>query len=146
MKNILLITYFLVCGFLHSNAQVQNSNTEFFDVVQDNFHTLDTTTILDMSEVEYTPEFQDGNTEMNNFIQKNLVYPLEASENGIAGKVWVMFDVERNGTLSNCKIARSVAPILDNEALRIVKFMPNWAPGRNVKVKNVTIPVAFKLD
>lgn len=151
MKKYLLVFVLLVGGFLHLNAQVQNSNAAFVaDVAPDNFHNVDTSSIFDLSEVEVSPEFPGGMSEMNKFIQKNLVYPVEASKNGIAGKVWVMFDVEKNGKLTNLKVVKPVNPKLDEEALRIVKLMPNFnsgkIQGKYVKVKNYTIPVSFKLD
>jgi protein TonB len=70
------------------------------------------------------------------------------AENGIQGRVIIDFVVERNGTLTNIRVVKSVNPALDKEALRIVKLMPKWIPGKQcdkkVRVKCI-IPIPFRL-
>ena len=98
--------------------------------------------------VEQMPSFPGGTQKLKEFIEKNLRYPKALEEACVQGRVIVCFIVERNGKLSNVKVVKSVHPALDKEALRIVKLMPKWIPGRQngitVRVKYI-IPVTFRL-
>ena len=98
--------------------------------------------------VEQMPNFPGGYQKMHEFIEKNLHYPKECAENGIQGRVIIDFVVERSGKLTNIRVVKSVNPALDKEALRIVKLMPKWIPGRQsykeVRVKYI-IPITFQL-
>ena len=98
--------------------------------------------------VEQMPSFPGGSQKLKEFIEENLRYPKELEETCIQGRVIVRFVVERNGKLSNVKVVKSVDPVLDKEALRIVKLMPRWIPGRQngitVRVK-CYIPIIFRL-
>ncbi len=106
----------------------------------------DTINVYDV--VEQMPRFPGGFQKMNEFIEENLRYPKALEEACVQGRVIVCFIVERNGKLSNVKVVKSVHPALDKEALRIVKLMPKWIPGRQngitVRVKYI-IPVTFRL-
>ena len=98
--------------------------------------------------VEQMPSFPGGSQKLKEFIEENLRYPKELEECCVQGRVIVRFIVERNGKLSNVKVVKSVHPVLDKEALRIVKLMPRWIPGRQngitVRVK-FYIPIIFRL-
>ena len=98
--------------------------------------------------VEQMPSFPGGTQKLKEFIEENLRYPKELEESCVQGRVIVRFIVERNGKLSNVKVVKSVHPVLDKEALRIVKLMPRWIPGRQngitVRVK-CYIPIIFRL-
>ena len=98
--------------------------------------------------VEQMPSFPGGTQKLKEFIEENLRYPKELEESCVQGRVIVRFIVERNGKLSNVKVVKSVHPVLDKEALRIVKLMPRWIPGRQngitVRVK-FYIPIIFRL-
>jgi len=98
--------------------------------------------------VEEMPEFPGGMAECMKFLGKNIKYPAEAIEKGIQGRVIVQMIIEKDGTLTNAKIARGVDPLLDQEALRVVNLSPKWIPGKQrgeaVRVK-YTLPVMFKL-
>ena len=98
--------------------------------------------------VEQMPSFPGGTQKLKEFIEENLRYPKELEETCIQGRVIVRFVVERNGKLSNVKVVKSVHPALDKEAIRIVKLMPRWIPGRQngitVRVK-CYIPIIFRL-
>ena len=106
----------------------------------------DTITVYDC--VEQMPFFPGGSQKLKEFIEENLRYPKELEETCVQGRVIVRFIVERNGKLSNVKVVKSVDPVLDKEALRIVKLMPRWIPGRQngitVRVK-FYIPIIFRL-
>lgn len=99
--------------------------------------------------VEQKPEFPGGEAAMYKWLSDNIVYPSAASEEGVQGRVVVEFVVGKDGSISNVKVVRPRHPALDKEALRVVKAMPNWLPGRNngqpVKV-TYTLPVTFKLQ
>ena len=99
--------------------------------------------------VEEMPEFPGGELALRTFIGKAIVYPTVAQENGIQGKVFVTFVVNKDGSVSNAKIARGVDASLDQEALRVVSTLPKWKPGkqRGVPVRvSYTVPISFKLQ
>jgi TonB family protein len=99
--------------------------------------------------VEQMPEFRGGQKAMQEFLMKSVKYPEEASKYGIQGKVYVSFIVSQDGSIINSKIVRSVNPMLDAEALRVVNSMPKWVPGKqggkDVSVQ-LTIPIYFRLE
>ncbi|MBR5698480.1 MAG: M56 family metallopeptidase [Prevotella sp.] len=98
--------------------------------------------------VEKMPEFPGGQEALMNFLQKNVKYPKEAMDKGTQGRVVVQFVVGKDGSVTNPKVVKSVSPELDQEALRVVKMMPKWQPGKQkgeeVPVR-FTIPVSFML-
>ena len=99
--------------------------------------------------VENMPEFPGGMGELMKFLGKNIKYPTIAQENGVQGRVIVQFVVNKDGSIVDPVVVRSVDPYLDKEALRVVKAMPKWKPGmqrgKTVRVK-YTVPVTFKLQ
>ena len=99
--------------------------------------------------VEQMPSFPGGDVALMQYLQKNIKYPVVAEENGVQGRVIVTFVVERDGSITDVKVAKSVDPSLDKEAMRVVKSMPNWIPGKQngsaVRVK-FTVPVTFRLQ
>ena len=96
--------------------------------------------------VEEMPQFPGGMAECQKFLAKNLNYPVELQKAKVEGRVIAQFVVGKDGSISNVSIARSVHPELDAEAIRVIKMMPKWTPGKqrgkNVAVK-FTIPIAF---
>lgn len=99
--------------------------------------------------VEEMPSFPGGNGALMSYLASNIKYPVVAQENGVQGRVTVSFVVERDGSISDVRVARSVDPSLDREAQRVVKSMPKWKPGKQngsaVRVK-YTVPVVFRLQ
>ncbi len=99
--------------------------------------------------VEQMPSFPGGEAALMQYLSKNIKYPPFAEENNIQGRVICTFVVERDGSVSDIRIARSVDPSLDKEAIRVVSGMPRWIPGRQngqmVRVK-YTLPVTFRLQ
>ena len=99
--------------------------------------------------VEQMPQFPGGTTAMMEYLSKSVRYPEEAHKNGIQGRVIITFVVESDGSITEAHIVRSVNPLLDAEALRVVNAMPNWTPGMQngepVRVK-YTLPITFKLQ
>ncbi|MBD5366307.1 MAG: energy transducer TonB [Bacteroides sp.] len=99
--------------------------------------------------VEQMPTFPGGDAELMKYLQKNLTYPTLAAENGIQGTVLLQFVVQKDGSIGEVKVVRSKDPDLDKEAVRVVKGMPKFIPGRmNGQAVNVwfTLPVRFKLQ
>lgn len=98
---------------------------------------------------ENMPEFPGGTEAMMKFLEANVVYPKEASEKRISGRVICKFVVLKDGSLDNVQVVRGVSPELDAEAIRVIKSMPRWNPGsQNGKKVNVwyTLPITFKLN
>ncbi len=99
--------------------------------------------------VEQMPCFPGGEAELMQFLSKNIKYPNEAEKAGQEGRVIATFVVEADGRVTNAQVVRSVAPLLDAEALRVIGLMPRWEPGQQdgkpVRVK-YTIPITFKLN
>ncbi len=99
--------------------------------------------------VEQMPSFPGGAAALMKFLSDNIKYPVVAQENGVQGRVVVSFVVERNGSITDVKVVRSVDPSLDREATRVVKSMPKWIPGKqngaSVRVK-YNVPVSFRLQ
>ena len=99
--------------------------------------------------VEEQPSFPGGQGALMQWLSDNIKYPVIAAENGIQGRVIVQFVVSKTGSISNVNVVRGVDPSLDKEAVRVVKAMPNWTPGKqNGTTVNVryTLPVTFKLQ
>jgi periplasmic protein TonB len=99
--------------------------------------------------VEEMPEFPGGELALRKYIGNAIKYPVIAQENGIQGKVYVTFVVDRDGGISNARVARGVDPSLDKEALRVVNSLPKWKPGKQrgkpVRV-SYTVPINFVLQ
>ncbi len=99
--------------------------------------------------VEQMPQFPGGEAALMKFIGNNLSYPAVAAENNIQGRVIVRFAVSKTGAVEKVQVLRSPDPSLEKEAIRVVKSMPNWIPGKqNGQPVNVwyTLPVTFKLQ
>ena len=133
MKKLILLSLMAVLGLMTVNAQktvVSQSNQNVYD------------------QVEEMPEFPGGMPAMIEFLQTNIKYPKDAIKQDVGGRVMVMFVVETDGSITNVRVARKVFPSLDEEAVRVVKTMPKWKPGkekgRTVRV-NFTLPVVFSI-
>ena len=129
-KYIFSLICFLFMMALPMNAQSESS-TKVYDAVDE------------------MPSFPGGLNGLMTFLAQNMVYPVTAQENGVQGRVIVSFVVETDGSITDVKVARSVDPYIDKEAMRIVKAMPKWTPGKKdgkpVRVK-YTVPVVFRLQ
>ena len=128
MKKLLLILLIPMSGFGQDSAK--SFDDEFFMVV------------------ENMPEFPGGDLGLMKFIKKNIKYPKIAKDNNITGKVYVSFIVDKSGSATNVKIVRGVDENLDAEAIRVIKSLPKYKPGKQrgkaVRVM-FTIPINFKL-
>ena len=99
--------------------------------------------------VEQMPSFPGGNAALMNYLGQNIKYPVEAEENGVQGRVIVEYVVGKDGYISDVRVAKSVDPLLDKEAIRVVKGMPKWIPGEidgEAVTVRYTLPVTFRLN
>lgn len=106
-------------------------------------------TVYDLVAVAFQPEFPGGEDAMYVWLRDNTAYPDSAFNKGIEGKVYVQFDVEKDGHIDNVILRRGTNQWLDEEALRVIGQMPDWKPGHledgtAVPVR-FTIPLSFKL-
>ena len=115
------------------NAVAEDAN---LDVPQSN------DSIYEAGDVEVMPEFPGGNEAMMKFIQENTVYPENAKKNGIGGKTFVSFTIEKDGSIVDVKVVRGCDKECDAEAVRVVNAMPKWKPG---KVKGQPVRVHFMM-
>ncbi|OFX28516.1 MAG: energy transducer TonB [Bacteroidetes bacterium GWA2_31_9] len=99
--------------------------------------------------LEDKPEFPGGEAALLKWIAQNTKYPEMAKENGIQGRIFVGFVIDKAGKVTEVKILRGVDPYLDKEALRVVNNMPSWSPGKQrgkpVKV-SYQVPIKFTLN
>ena len=99
--------------------------------------------------VEEMPTFRGGMAALMAYLSSSMKYPAEAEEHGIQGRVVCTFTVERDGSITGVRVAKSVDPSLDKEAVRVVSAMPKWNPGKHkgevVRVK-YTLPLTFRLQ
>ena len=99
--------------------------------------------------VEQMPAFKGGDAALMKYLSENIKYPEAAEKAGEQGRVVVSFTVEKDGAVADVKVARSVTPTLDAEAVRVIKAMPKWVPGKQdgkfVRVR-YNVPVSFKLQ
>lgn len=127
---VALMMLVLLFSFMTSTAQTKKNNM-VYDVV------------------EVMPQYPGGQIAMLKYIMENIKYPKQIMEEGIQGRVTVSFIVEKDGRVSNVRLLRSVQPSLDKEAIRVVKSMPKWTPGKQngkpVRVR-FNLPVMFKLN
>jgi tonB family C-terminal domain len=127
---VALMMLVLLFSFMTSTAQTKK-NDMVFDVV------------------EVMPQFPGGQIAMLKYIMENIKYPEQAMKEGIQGRVAVRFIVEKDGSISDVKPILSVHPLLNKEAVRVVKSMPKWSPGKQngkpVRVR-FNVPVMFKLN
>ncbi|WP_289687743.1 energy transducer TonB [Muribaculum intestinale] len=104
--------------------------------------------VYNIAMVEQKPEFVGGEAAMYKWLSDHINYPAAAAEEGVSGRVVVEFEVSKTGSIEKVRVIRGRHPALDKEALRVVKAMPKWNPGRNngqpVKV-TYTLPVTFRL-
>ena len=128
MKKLFLIVFFMAFVSVNAYSQSKEQDDAVYSVVSEQ------------------PSFPGGMQDMMKFISENRKYPAEAKAKDIHGKVIVAFVVERDGSLSDVKIRRGIGYGCDEEAIRVIKSMPKWTPGKqNGKAVRVSfmLPVTF---
>ena len=133
MKKLILMLLMAGCCLMTANAQktvVSQTNQKVFDTV------------------EQMPEYPGGMQAMIEFLQTNMKYPEDAAKQKVEGRVIVQFVVETDGSVTDVHVAKQVFPSLDAEAIRVVKAMPKWTPGKDkgrvVRVK-YNLPIVFRM-
>lgn len=126
--------------------QLQSDSLKYDELV--NWNPNEEFVVNEIDKVDEKPSFPGGESAMKSYLNSTLKYPIDAQELGRQGRVIVQFIIEKDGSISDVKISRSVFWSLDREALRVVKAMPKWNPGKvngiPVRVKN-EVPVVFGL-
>ena len=142
----------------YDEPQKQNTKKKVKGVAEKKADTSETNTAVGTFEpvqgdvfdvVEEMPQYPGGPQALFKFLGENVQYPAEAEKAGIQGRVIATFVVEKDGSISQPTIVKSVYPLLDAEAIRVISAMPNWIPGKqNGKVVRVkyTVPLSFNLD
>jgi TonB family protein len=145
---IFFVIWFVFLAYQDSRTEQQISPVD--DFIGNDTISLDSVIVEEekvFDEVEHMPEFPGGPSVLFEWISKNINYPPSAKMDGVEGRVIVTFIVERDGTLTNVRVFKSVHPSLDKEATRVVKSMPRWIPGKQngsaVRTK-YTVPVTFR--
>ena len=135
-----LVTGIAVASAIHPNGIVRRAIEHVFGIPED-------TTIY--NNVEVMPSYPGDLTECYMFVARHMHYPEEAAEKGIEGRVQIRFVVEKDGRLTNFEVIETPDPLLSDEALRVLKQMPQWIPAKN-KGKDVrcrySMPIQFRLN
>ncbi|MEI6348440.1 MAG: energy transducer TonB [Bacteroidota bacterium] len=130
LKIICLVNLLIFLG-LTVNCKAQDNSTEIFAIV------------------ETSPTYNGGDEARLKFLSQNLKYPAIAIEKGTQGTVYVSFVIEKDGSISNITLKRDIGNGCGDEAIRVVKMMPKWIPGKQqgklVRVQFI-MPISFKLS
>lgn len=132
MKHLVLIVSVIICWLFpfEISAQTKEQEDEIFVAV------------------EQQAEFPGGINALMEWLANNICYPESAHANAVQGRVIVKFVIEKDGSVSNVKIAKGVDKDLDREAVRVVSEMPHWQPGKNdgLPVRSFfSLPISFRL-
>ena len=143
MKQTFSRILILLCAVAWSlGAQAQKS----IDLINDNYDASNDEVFHSSG---HMPSFPGGDVALMKFIKDNMIYPYEALKNRIEGKVIIQFVVTKTGKVGKVKVVRSVNKELDQEAVRLIKMLPDFSPGRNNMGEPVNVwyilPVIFKL-
>ena len=143
MKTSFLRILIIICAVVWSlGAQAQKS----IDLINDNYDASNDEVFHSSG---HMPSFPGGDVALMKFIKDNMIYPYEALKNRIEGKVIIQFVVTKTGKVGKVKVVRSVNKELDQEAVRLIKMLPDFSPGRNNMGEPVNVwyilPVIFKL-
>ena len=150
---VAMLLLFSNCGSKTSNEQAVTEVKDSVSATQSLKEEVVPDSVAILKDVVYdvvdsAPTFPDGMKACFQFIAKSIKYPAQAIENKEEGQVVVQFVVSKNGKLLNPIVVKSVSPLLDAEAIRVVNSMPDWIPGKH-KAENVnsrfTLPVRFRL-
>lgn len=149
LTSVALIMLLFSCGESEREeaASTANSNTESAETRAEKSLSKKEFTGKVYDIVEQMPEYPGGLTALMNYLRVNIRYPATAQKAGIEGRVIVSFIVEPNGSVSNVEIVRSVDTDLDQEALRVVRQMPKWNPGKRAGIPvrvRCCLPIKFK--
>ena len=137
-------------------SQKQSDHHNMFEAIPDEDECFMTGVIIEPADdidaymfVEQMPEFPGGEEKMIEFVQNNVVYPQQAKDAGVEGRVFVAFIVETDGSISDVKVLHGIGNGCDEAAVEVVQLMPKWKPGFHngeaVRVKSL-LPISFQLN
>ena len=129
-------------------AHGEKGEAEFQNIIDMSKSDEETEIILSIDPVVTQPQFPGGEDSLYNFIYSNLRYPQEAIDNGIEGRVFITFVIEKDGSITNIKILRDIGYGCGEEAVRVLKMMPKWIPGKdhlgNIRRTQYNMPINFE--
>ena len=132
-----------------NSSSQQTQNVTSYPTANEKLSTVSVESRKVFTVVEQMPSFPGGDAALMSYFANNIHYPTVAAENGVQGHVVVGFVVECDGSITDVSVLRGVDPSLDREAMRVVKSMPRWTPGKQngsaVRVK-YQVPIAFRLQ
>lgn len=147
MKRTILPLFLLVSIFTY--GQKKSSSIDVNELKAQSDSTINSLKLEDVyTIVEEMPEFPGGNQEMNVYLVKNLKYPEKAMKAKVQGNVYLTFVVNKTGKVEDIYVLRGLDYGCDDEAIRVVREMPNWTPGKQKGIPvNVqyTLPIRFEL-
>ena len=151
IKHLLLIGITITCPLFSISAEEYSEGIDIQELTERKVIIEESTDYDEKPfvSVEQMPYFKEGESAMLDFIKSNLKYPEQSKENGVEGRVITRFIVKKNGKIEDIQIMRSLDNLCDQEAIRIVKLMQDWVPGKQ-NGKNVSVyfvlPITFKAD
>ena len=148
MKKLILIAFVFCAITANAESPVHIEQISVVEEQAPEFPNKETEQDIVFTVVEQMPQFPGGEAAMRKFISENLRYPKYAVDNGIQGRVVVRFIVQKDGSIRNIEVLRSLDKSLDQEAVRVIQLMPKWIPGKqNGKPVDVyfILPIVFKL-
>jgi protein TonB len=130
------------------------ANTAMVDTVQQTIEIVDDAdpvieTPMEIYAIQEKPAFPGGEAALLAYISKEIKYPVMAQENGVEGTVYIRFVVTKSGDVGEVQLMSSADPLLDNEAMRVIRTLPRWSPGKyNGNAVNVwfVVPIKFALQ
>ena len=133
----------------NKNAEAKDTATVDNSKAETTVVKFDSTTDTIMDKCEVMPEFPGGTESLMKYLRDNIKYPQKALEEGLSGRVIALFVVDRDGGIDNIEILKSTNQIFENEAIRVIKAMPKWKPGKD-KGKTVrcryVLPIVFRIN
>lgn len=153
MKKFIFIVYILLgiclCGFSQSSVDTfRIGKKKVEEKPKTTAPIVETIKPPPLAKVDVMPVFPGGEDELYKFLQENIKYPQLAKETNISGTVYIYFVIETDGSVSDVRLVKGIRGGCDEEALRVVKMMPKWSPGRlDGKAVRVSyaLPIVFSL-
>lgn len=150
VKSVVLLSLMIGALSVVCNAQVENQKVTDVKINDEQqVYEENETEPVSFAYVDDKPEFPGGDMGLMKYLAENTKYPEIAKENGISGRVFVQFVIDKTGAVTRVKVLRGVDPVLDAEAIRVVTAMPRWKPGmQRGKAVPVTyqVPINFKAN
>jgi len=131
----------------NANNALVDTTTQVIEIVEEEEQLVEE--VFEQYNIQEKPMYPGGEGELMKYIAEHVKYPVVAQENGIEGTVYIRFVVTKSGKVGETQVMKSADPLLDEEAVRVVRSMPAWSPGKiNGNAVNVwfIVPIKFKLE